>query len=329
MKKDRLANIDLFKIACIFSVIVLHISSHNAFDKTYNYIYYKNFEIFNFYNMITRFCVPGFIMISGMFLLNKDITIKVIFTKYILRMIILYFIFSLLYTINFYIENNTIDIIDMFFKGYYHLWYVYLIIGLYLVTPILRKIVIDDKITIYFLILCFIFSSVIPFIVEIFNLNILKIVVNHLNVHLSMGYVGYYVAGYYLSKHKINDIIFYILGFIGFISNYIMFNIIKYPLNIYDMVFRLPTTCFQVIAIYLFFKNLKVKNNSIIINISKLTSGIYFIHLFLIQLLFKLFPYYIYDNCIVNTLFISLIIYIISLLITVTLKQLPFLKKYL
>lgn len=328
MEKQRLANIDLFKIVCIVAVIIVHVSSSNAFDPKYAYLFNKNFSIINFYNMLTRFCVPGFVMVSGMFLLNKDIDIKRIFKKYIFRSLVLYIIFSTLYAIVYYYEKDA-NIISTFISGYYHLWYLYLLIGLYLVTPILRKIISDKKLTLYFIILCFTFSIIIPFIISLFNLKKLEIVMNHLNLYIPMGYVVYFVTGYYLSKNKVNNKLFYILGIIGTIVNYILFYKLSYSNELYNRIDLMPGTFFQSIAIFLFFKNLKIRKNAIISYISSLICGIYLVHVFIIKLIFYYFPYIVYKNAIVSILFVSIIVFILSLLISVSLKKIPILKRFL
>lgn len=328
MEKQRLANIDLFKIICIIAVIIVHVSSSNAFDHKYAYLFNKNFSIINFYNMLTRFCVPGFVMISGMFLLDKDIDIKTIFKKYIFRSLVLYVIFSMLYAIVYYYEKD-VSIFSTFISGYYHLWYLYLLIGLYLVTPFLRKIVSDKKIILYFIILCFIFSIIVPFIITIFGLKDLQTVISHLNVYMPLGYVIYFVTGYYLSKNKVNNKIFYILGIIGTIANYVLFNKLSYHTVLYNRIDLIPGTFFQSIAIFLFFKNLRIKKNAIISYISNLVCGIYLVHLFVIKLILYYFPYIVYKNVIVNILVISIIVFILSLLITVSLKKIPILKRFL
>ena len=50
------------------------------------------------------------------------------------------------------------------------MWFIYMIIGLYMITPFLKRIVADEKLTRYFLILSFIFALLIPEIIRIINL---------------------------------------------------------------------------------------------------------------------------------------------------------------
>lgn len=330
MKKERLINIDLFKIICIVAVIVIHVSSYNVFETEYSSLLQENFSVINFFNMITRFSVPGFIMISGMFLLEKKISIKDIFRKYIFRITVLYCIFSFLYSIIACYKNN-VDILSFFFRGDYHLWYLYLIVGIYLVTPFLKKVVEDKNITIYFLILSLIFSSVIPLIQRIINIDGIKTAFSLLNVYMPMGYVGYYVAGYFFSKNKVNKSLFYILGLLGLISNIIIFKSISYYDEIYNSVFLLPGTVFQTIAIFLFFKDLKIRKNlvPIVTFISKHTLSIYLTHIFIIKIIFHYFPKIIYQHSIISIPLVSICVFTVSLLLGIILKKFPVFKYFL
>ena len=330
MKKERLINIDLFKVICIAAVIIIHVSSYNVFEVEYSKLVQKNFATINFYNMITRFCVPGFIMISGMFLLDKKITIKDIFGKYIFRIAVIYCIFSFLYSIIACYEKD-IDILSFFFSGDYHLWYLYLIAGIYLVTPFLKKIVENRNITIYFLILSLIFSSIIPLIQRIINIDGIKTAFSLLNVYMPMGYVGYYVAGYFFNKNKVNKSLFYMLGLLGLISNTIIFKSVSYYDEIYNSVFLLPGTVFQSIAVFLFFKDLKIRKKivPIITFISNHTFSIYLTHIFITKIIFHYFPKIIYQNSIIRIPLVSISVFTVSLLISIILKKLPIFKHFL
>lgn len=328
MEKDRLSNIDLYKIVCIFSVIILHVASANAFDLTVSKDFENNFAVINFYNMITRFCVPGFLMISGMFLLDKDISIRDIFKKYILRIVIIYIIFGCFYSL-FHLKENNNNFWYSFISGYYHLWYLYLIIGIYLVIPFLRKIVLDKNLIVYFLILCLLFSGCMPVMNEFIKSREFNIALSNFNINMPLGYVGYVVAGYYFSKNNVNNNIFYCLGIIGFISNYILYYFISYNTDLYSSIFLMPGTIFQSIATFLIFKNLKIKRNKFFSFISDLVFGIYLVHVFIMSILLKLNQYIIVKYSIISIPLISIIIFIISFLITIILRKLPILKKYL
>ena len=130
MNKKRLTNIDLLKILCIISVIIIHVSSYNLEKIIYSNIDNSLYFIINIFNNITRFSVPCFIMITGMFILDKDITIKEILKKYILKIVIVFILFCSIYAIyNYHNDINSFN--NYHYFGAYHLWYLILLIGLY------------------------------------------------------------------------------------------------------------------------------------------------------------------------------------------------------
>ena len=84
---DRTVYFDYLRVAATFAVMILHISAQNWYTTDVNGIEWK---IFNFFNSMVRWAVPVFVMISGSLFLKKDVSIKKIYTKYILRMVISY-----------------------------------------------------------------------------------------------------------------------------------------------------------------------------------------------------------------------------------------------
>ena len=83
-REQRAYHLDFLRVFATFAVMVLHLAAQN-WDK----INVKTFEwnVFNFYNSIVRWAVPVFVMISGALFLSKDIQLKKIFSKYILRIV--------------------------------------------------------------------------------------------------------------------------------------------------------------------------------------------------------------------------------------------------
>ena len=115
-------------------------------------------------------------------------------------------------------------IIKALIIGHYHLWFVYLIIGLYILVPLLRLWVKPEnkKQIEYFLILALIFAFLIPQIVSIgsiYNKEIFGLL-NEVNNSLHLNYVGeyasYFVLGWYPHWYGFsNKIAVYILGVVG------------------------------------------------------------------------------------------------------------------
>lgn len=141
-------NLNLVRVVAIAAVILLHASAGFAaiFD-----LGTPEFLWGNFFHSLSRIGVPLFVMTSGALMLNeeKPFSLKKLFSGNILPMVILLVVWSALYAVGFQILIPALQgerirlssIIEAFLLGHYHLWYLYMQIGLYLALPLLRRIV--------------------------------------------------------------------------------------------------------------------------------------------------------------------------------------------
>lgn len=97
----------------------------------------------------------------------------------------------------------------MLIQGHYHMWFILMISGLYICIPLIKPIISSEERLKYYLTLAIVFSFIIPEIVTIVNDFAPELVikgvenVNHdvsnMNMHIVLGYVSYFVLGYYLN----------------------------------------------------------------------------------------------------------------------------------
>lgn len=66
-KKERVFYLDLMRIIAIFNVIILHTAAYFWAEQP---IKSYNFNVMTMYDSLVRFCVPLFVMISGILWLN-------------------------------------------------------------------------------------------------------------------------------------------------------------------------------------------------------------------------------------------------------------------
>ena len=105
---------------------------------------------------------------------------------------------------------------------YHHLWVLYPLIGLYLVHPVIHRFTSAasrGEIR-YFLALCFLFVSLLPLWTAFHPDSVIAAQLERLRVHLVLGWVGCYVAGWYLRHYTIGrapEYILYILGVLGMV----------------------------------------------------------------------------------------------------------------
>ncbi|WP_374557014.1 acyltransferase [Aquitalea pelogenes] len=136
--------IDSLRIAASFAVVMLHTAAgylvklHSSDSMAW--------WVANFFDASCRWSVPVFILISGSLLLRSEEPIFTFFRKRFFRICIPLIFWSVLYLcirvfIFKNIKINDIPVVLMAGAPYVHLWYLYMLIGLYLVFPILRKFV--------------------------------------------------------------------------------------------------------------------------------------------------------------------------------------------
>jgi surface polysaccharide O-acyltransferase-like enzyme len=348
METQRLVYLDILRIFAVFSMILLHVVGRY-------YGWYAplppDWQIFNVYDGVVRFCVPVFVMISGALFLNpaKEMSIKKLFSKNILRIVTAFVFWSAcyaVYTSKIYmgITSNTATVfVKNFLLGHYHLWFLFMIVGLYLITPLLKKITADKKLVEYFLVLAFIFALVLPAVLmlPIPGKTIITGIVGKASVYFFLGYAVYYVAGHYFSTYQITKnqkILIYLLGIIGVLFTIFMTGHLtsvegSVVASLYDNL--LPNVGFVALGLFVFFKSLTEKltfsKNLVqkIAHVSKWIFGAYLVHDFF-NIIFETLGFSALTfNPIFSIPIVALAVFACSLLTSYLIHKIPFLNKHI
>jgi surface polysaccharide O-acyltransferase-like enzyme len=289
---SRVLWVDLIKVIAIFSVVFLHSASPILYQ--YSKIDILNWHIGNMYDSALRMCVPLFFMISGVLLLNaKEESLSMFFRKRLKKVILPLFIWSLIYIIfRKFALHEDINIFKAFLNSlvlpqYYHLWFLYAIIGIYFFIPILKIFINNssNNIQIYFLVLWIITVFMMPLASRFLG--------NEIPNYMPMmtGYIGYFVLGYLLCKIKITKRLFSLSIILFFVSTTITFLDTFYltqkagVFTSYFYEYLTLSTLIQATSFFIILKfigekylNTQSRINSIIVNISFASFGIYLIH---------------------------------------------------
>lgn len=318
-------------IACICVVMIHVIDGCNSINPIPEYSCRFIFDEV-ILQIFIQWAVPVFIMISGALLLNpnKEITMKKIF-KYILRMLLILVTFGLMYC---FLENivsikdgNIVEIIIKSItnllqgKSWGVMWYIYMLIGLYAITPILRAFIKDtkDEELKIVIVLLFICSVIIPTINGIFNINITTFYLEEFK------YITLYLLGYVLAYKKLfKEKTLYILGGVSMVIYLLFcyFNIFHYKFDMFMI--------FISMAIFLHFSNHlnNIRINLIIEKISKNSFGIYIIHDFWVNVLYKIFHFYPSNFPVVIGEFMLLfIVFVLAYISIEIIKRIPLINK--
>ena len=205
---------DLIRSLAITLVIVLHVSNEALASNSIASPYWWTGAV---YKTLSLPCVPLFVMLSGALLLQPsklDEPIRVFLKKRLSRIGLAFAFWTAVYLAwSFFIRqipvtpNNIAQgILKSLFGGaYYQFWFIYLIVGLYLITPILRVIIENDNTRIirYLLVLWFAAVAVLPIV------NLASGYVLDSGVFVIGGWVGYFVLGKYLQKIRARIVALY------------------------------------------------------------------------------------------------------------------------
>lgn len=225
---SRTVYFDYLRVFATFAVIILHVSAQNWYSTDVNGF---DWQVFNFFDSIVRWSVPVFVMISGALFLNREIPLKKIYSKYVFRMAAAFAVWTIIYA--YFSNGDILNRVSQIISGHYHMWFIWMIVGLYICIPFIKLLIKDDKITRYFLLLAFIFAFLIPWLVTLTNdfagglvikgVSILNGNVSDMNIHIVLGYTSYFILGYYLAKTELSKKqrrIIYVLGLGGVYRQY-------------------------------------------------------------------------------------------------------------
>jgi surface polysaccharide O-acyltransferase-like enzyme len=323
---------DAMRALSIFLVVVIHSSAKVLYD--WGNVLELSWNFANLLNSFSRISVPLFVMISGAFLLNKNEGLLDFIKKRIPRIIIPWFCWGtlqLLYTYDFSLNailNNNIfsKLAATYFGGF---WFMPMILGLYLITPIIKGF--TKKATkqeyLYFFVIWFFFASLIPTLNTSFGINI------SYQLPLFIQYLGYFVAGYYLvhktKRYKFKmaqiDTLFIVSSLVITLGTYALTkNNLEFNASLYEYL-NIPvliTSITGFISLKSILKNKTFISSKIIRNkitkISQASFGIFLSHSLILEIFSRGYLGVTIHGLITNP-FISLPITIISVFSTATL----------
>lgn len=347
---ERLYFADALRIVSAILVIIGHVcvlswevTSPDTLD----------WQIINIFRSIASISVPIFFMISGMLFLSQGskLTIKKIYSKYILRLTVAYFFWSIIYafisadyTVTGFILNVT--------TGHYHMWFIPAIVGCYMVTPFLIKITESETLTKYFIVLSFVFYFGFTYVCKVllgssvfavsFIGECIDNLYNDLKMRMVLGYPSYFVIGFYLSNKEFTKqarTITYAIGAVAILFVIGMSSLasltegkaVNTHYSNFSFAVMLSSAAVFVFAKYnIFTKKPSPKVEKALIKASKYTFGVYLIHPIFIKAIHEIFGITATTvSPIITIPIFTATVFILSFLSSAVLNRIPVIKKYL
>lgn len=215
--------LDMLRFVALILVITTHVSS---VLQDVHPVGTLNRSFSQIINAVSHCSVPLYLMISGGLFLapEKQVKISVLYKKYIYHLVCALLFWSLTYaaanSFLAFIKGAEITLSNfwsLFCEGNYHLWYLFMLIGLYIFMPCLKKIAEDRNVLCYFVTLNFIFSIVFSNLENLFGIH-LSYITGKLIVWFLAGYTGYYAMGALLFHVKLDKKQLYVAILIGVAS---------------------------------------------------------------------------------------------------------------
>lgn len=343
MSTKRILSLDALRIVAAFSIVMQHVGGQflsMSFPSA-------EWEIRNLYISVAQWGVPVFFMISGALFLSSDKPLEVrrLFGKNLLRVIYAFFFWAVIYTVvtEGFGQGLKIAFISVL-KGPPHFWFLRMILGVYLVLPVLKGIATQERKFSYLVGLAIITTFVMPSIFShlmLFNPSRTEVLADCYDGFglPSLYFITYFMIGHWLYTHEISSRmrnLIYLMAALSVVGGILGTRWLSYRLGYSNGFFyddMHPFIFIQGIAVFVFFKDrfrsLSPKWRPVVIKFSNYSFGIYLVH-----------PLWMY----VCTNYIGLssstfpavwfvpvyivLIYILSYLLVKLVSMIPFMRKF-
>lgn len=330
--------ISLLSVLSAFAVVILHcaIFRYSAANPS-KYWFISNLIMCLFFP-----AVPIFYMISGANLIDyKNRYDTKIFFKKRLNKVLLPFIFWVIFyaVFNTYFmhEGPTENILLYLYNHCINdsiYWFFIPLFGIYLIMPLFSNIPKENRIRLfsYLIALIFIFSSVVPFLIQVFTINL----VIRPEFYLFSGFLMYPLLGYVLNEVDLDKkyrYIFYVLGILGLLGMFLPTQSVYDTTGQFSQMYKsyiFPTTALYAIAIWILVKQIYSKYsfnsiNKIVSFVKPYTFGIYLVHFYLIEIIFHYLK--LNKQSMLFTVGMPIAVIPLTIIVIMILKKIPYVQK--
>lgn len=321
---ERKYSIDILRIISAIAVVIIHTVSAPVTNSTVeiDMLLVNNLKLIH---TLMNWSVPVFFMITGYCALKKQNCTYNYCFSHVIKYVCVLFTVGLFYalleevfnikTLNFLtIANSVKNVISG--NIWDHMWFVYSIIGIYLVLPVICSFMKQGKNNGYILtILLFVFSILVPTLDGLISIQ---------SVLPFGGYLFYVCFGGLVAQNHISNKALHLITFAGLLSCvWIVLGV-----STQDFDYKHLAVCLMAISIFLIFNNMDIKPRKMILLLSNCMWGVYLIHPFFINIVIKLFKIdFLTSMPYIKLCVFAVVIFCISVGSTYVLRKIPLIKK--
>jgi surface polysaccharide O-acyltransferase-like enzyme len=344
---QRHYGLDVLRVIACYMVVQVHSGEFYYIGNVGQTLNTPGAHWVGWYNSLCRSCVPLFVMLSGFFLfpvVNANLFFKKRFTRVAIPFVVwcALYAFYLYFTHQGTLRDELINIPKTFVNfgtDIGHLWYIYMLMGIYLFAPVISPWVqTASRRSMEFYLVLWGISLTIPYIHLIFPEIWGEAFWNHTPMlYYFSGFMGYAILAAYIKRFHLHAEPWnYTLGAVLIA--------LGYGITLFGFLTRLPTEKFvwtlelswgfetinvAMIAagIFLILKNVNIKDATspacrLLLDISAKTYGIYLVHIMLLDLAHFLIDKRI-ASAAVKVPMIALIAFLLSYIVVKLLSYLP------
>ncbi len=337
-KPNPILWMDRLRVFSTLSVILLHVVTNMV--HSFGTISESQWWIGNLLDSSVRFCVPIFLMISGALLLTRDNSdINHFLSKRVSRILFPFIFWSLAYDFRtfwvMHAEQKPLSpefvlefILGSFKNGAaFHMWYIYVLVGLYLFFPIVGKWIRNSstKEIHYFL--------AIWIVTLFFNYPYVSTYLPDFNLRYFAGYIGYPILGYYLMTRTFSNPIrnaglFLFLGVLITAFSTFYFSLLNKTFVHTFYEYLTPNVLLSSIGVFLLFQYGTLKFtpwiDKLIAFVGNYSYGIYLVHVFVLWELGKFHLSYSFVHPLIGIPLTTIACFVLSTIVVWAISKLPF-----
>ncbi len=216
---QRIHFLDALRVIAICAIVLLHVAGSYWYGLDVDT---NAWQAMNLYDCVTRWGVPVFVMISGALFLDpgRPQSIGKLWTKSIPHIVVLILFWGIVYALLYHLPQAVtpgefLGFLKYWVFGPQHFWFLFMLIGLYVLVPVLRCITANETVLKYFLVLGLVCNLVVPALLDGGRLPVVQELVDMFMIRMPLGYVFYFALGYFLVSHtvpRVWRIVLYVAG---------------------------------------------------------------------------------------------------------------------
>lgn len=323
---SRKYSIDLLRVMSAIAVIIIHSVTAPVANST-SIVAPSLLNTLNILHNLMKWAIPVFFMISGYCLFSKQECSYKYCISHVLKYIAVLFTIGLFYAVLeevfitksisvALIYNSILNVISG--HSWVHMWFVYTIIGIYLVIPVIHCFMQKSDENIYiFTGLLFLFNILLP---AINRSGLIYIIIDF----PFCGYLFYVCFGGLVAKCKVGKLCYYLFPILGLIS--VIYIILFSHNQSFD--YNSLSICILAISIFLTINNIVIKQNTFISKLATCTWGIYLIHPLFINIILKFLKMDLLSSMsYIKLPLFCISIFLLSYIFVCIFKKFPLIKK--